>query len=297
LPSPRVEHRPRVAAIVVTHNRREVLESTLLGVLGQDRPPDTIVVVDNASTDGTRAQLAPAFESVDWITLTENFGYGAGLAEGMERCRDGHDWLWLLDDDSRPGSTLLATLLDVAGQLDRVGMVGTAGGALRWGVPDHEPRRRHVALAQPRTYASGFLLVDGGLVNAEVARTVGVPRRDFFMMMEDVEYTSRIATAGWHLYQLADAPIERLNLGSVGGKRHDPWRSYYQTRNHLRTALDRRSPTELAGWAYRTIKLIVGGLLYAPHRRRRLTLRLHGALDGFRGRGGRTVVARDVSGG
>jgi GT2 family glycosyltransferase len=286
------DQRERVAAIVVTHNRCDILAATIDAVLEQVRPPDTIVVVDNASTDGTAEQLAPRFPTVRWLRLPENLGYGAGLAEGMDLCLADHDWLWLLDDDSPPQPTLLKTLLDIATRADDIGMVGVAGGALRWGVPDHHPRHRPVEFTDPTTYACGFLLVDGAVVNAAAARTAGVPRRDFFMMMEDVEYSGRLALAGWRLLMLADAPIERLNLGSSGAGKGDPWRSYYQTRNHLLTALDRRSLTHVLGWAYRTAKLLVGQLIVAPHRGRRISLRVRGAVDGLRGHTGRTVVAR-----
>ena len=44
---------PRVIAVVVTYNRRDLLTEALSAVLGQTRAPDTVIVIDNASTDGT----------------------------------------------------------------------------------------------------------------------------------------------------------------------------------------------------------------------------------------------------
>ena len=44
---------PRVAAVVVTYNRRDLLLESLAAVHGQLRPPDTVIVVDNASADDT----------------------------------------------------------------------------------------------------------------------------------------------------------------------------------------------------------------------------------------------------
>ncbi|HEY7014396.1 MAG TPA: glycosyltransferase, partial [Streptosporangiaceae bacterium] len=44
---------PRVAAVVVTYNRRELLLESLAAVTSQTRPPDAVIVVDNASTDGS----------------------------------------------------------------------------------------------------------------------------------------------------------------------------------------------------------------------------------------------------
>lgn len=47
----------KVCAVIVTYNRKELLRECLKAVLGQTRPPDHILVVDNASTDGTLEML------------------------------------------------------------------------------------------------------------------------------------------------------------------------------------------------------------------------------------------------
>ena len=46
-----------VVAVVVTYNRRELLQTTLAGIAAGTRVPDAVVVVDNASTDGTAEYL------------------------------------------------------------------------------------------------------------------------------------------------------------------------------------------------------------------------------------------------
>lgn len=278
------------AAVIVTYNRAAVLRRTLRAVLGQSRQPDEIWVVDNASQDGTEEVLAREFPGLRYLRLSENRGYGAGLKAGMEQCADRHRWLWLLDDDSTPRSVALQRCLEVACALPGIGMVGLDGGALRWGVPDHHPHRKRVVLDAPRAYASGFLLVDGAVVSCAAVHEVGYPRDDFFMMMEDVEYSGRLAGAGWQLVVLGESLIERGHMGS-GDERgtSPPWRAYYQTRNHLITALDRRSPTELAGWAWRQAKFVLATAVVGDRKAERLQLRARGAWDGFRGRRGRTL--------
>ena len=67
----------RVVAVVVTWNRRELLGESLGAVLGQSTPPDEVVVVDNASDDGTEALLQSEFGQVAVVRTTYNIG-GAG---------------------------------------------------------------------------------------------------------------------------------------------------------------------------------------------------------------------------
>jgi GT2 family glycosyltransferase len=72
----------KVAAVVVTYNRRDLLLESLAAVLAQSRAPDSVIVVDNASEDGTapvcnwpnspatpaaRAVSPPAWRS-PWLT-------------------------------------------------------------------------------------------------------------------------------------------------------------------------------------------------------------------------------------
>src|SRR4029450_9563907 len=93
--------RPRVAAVVVTRNRSQVLRETLLAIRRQEWPPASVLVVDNDSDDGTAAMLRAEFPEVGHHRLPENLGFGAPLAAGMRRAAgEDADYFWLLDDDS-----------------------------------------------------------------------------------------------------------------------------------------------------------------------------------------------------
>ena len=102
----------RVVAVVVTFNRRELLERLLIR-LGEVEGLVEVLVVDNASTDGTGAWLASYDDPrVQARTLPENRGgaggFHAGLAWAMER---GADLAWLMDDDGLPDRDCLDLLL------------------------------------------------------------------------------------------------------------------------------------------------------------------------------------------
>ena len=119
---------PRVVAVVVTWNRRTLLERILRAVDAQDRRPDEVVVVDNASTDGTPELLerldGELSTPLHVVRLPRNTGgaggFHAGIAAATER---GADLLWLMDDDGTPPAGCLSSLL---GHVDRYDFLGPA---------------------------------------------------------------------------------------------------------------------------------------------------------------------------
>jgi len=131
----------RVAAVVVTYNRHELLLQCLDALSRQTQPLSAVFLVDNASTDGTScvlrdhgyiAELPPesvgqpyeivqestpqqkqAFADFYYVRMPDNGGGAAGFCEGMQRAMaHGYDWIWLLDDDGKPHADALANLLD-----------------------------------------------------------------------------------------------------------------------------------------------------------------------------------------
>lgn len=284
-----------VATVIVTFRRPDSLLRTLAAARAQTRAPDAFYVVDNGADDEVEALLSQAEPAAHYVAMPENMGYAAGLAAGMDRsCDAGHDYVWLLDDDSTPVDSALERCLAVASEVPRCGLVGLSGGTMSWGVPLHRPASEvgSAVEGQAGAYRCDFALVDGAVVPTEAIRRIGHPRADFFMMMEDVEYSGRLRRAGLEVVVVTDPLIERRHLGSGGGEgdgRSPPWRGYYQTRNHLIMAIEHRSAPELMGWLVRQVRLVWGTLLQGDRRAERIRLRALGAWHGFRGIRGRTV--------
>ena len=106
---------PQVAAIIVIRDRPALLRQCLDAVLDQARPPDAVIVVDNASQDATRDALKN-YPAVDCIRLAQNAGGAGGFGAGIQRALDdGAEWLWLMDGEGRPaGPRCLGGLLKTA---------------------------------------------------------------------------------------------------------------------------------------------------------------------------------------
>ncbi|MQA85799.1 MAG: glycosyltransferase [Streptosporangiales bacterium] len=193
-----------VVAVVVTYNRRDLLAEALAAVHAQTRAPDTVVVVDNASTDGTGELVRERFRSVDLVTLGRNAGGAGGFAAGLSRAlaRDA-DLVWLMDDDTVPEAGALAALLDA-----RAGCPGDerptlVASRVVWtdgrDHPMNTPRQKPRASRRERTAAATVgcvpirsasfvsLLVDGA-----AARERGLPIADYFLWNDDFEFTTRL---------------------------------------------------------------------------------------------------------
>ena len=110
---------PTVAAVVVTCNRRQLLLEALAAVHAQSRAPDAVIVVDNASADGTAGAVRRHYPSVRLAELTRNTGGAGGFAYGMALAlAGGADLIWLMDDDTVPKLGALRALLLVNEQLE-----------------------------------------------------------------------------------------------------------------------------------------------------------------------------------
>jgi rhamnopyranosyl-N-acetylglucosaminyl-diphospho-decaprenol beta-1,3/1,4-galactofuranosyltransferase len=284
-----------VAALVVTYNRKDVLRGCLAGLLTQTRALDEVIVVDNASSDGTVAMLAEELPAVRVVRMAENTGPAGGFAEGLrEGLARGHDWIWVFNDDDVPTNDALEIMLDAAARLPaRTGVVacGRRDGAEHRHVLGSYWRNRHRHIAFPE-FAMPAVPLDivafsGTLIAAALVRDVGLPRADFFMMTEELEYCLRARRAGWGVFAVPRLLVTALAMGS--DERPSPWRGYYQTRNHLAMCLERKSLPELFWWGITTAKLCFGALRTGDQSRERIRLRALGTWHAVRGVSGRTI--------
>src|SRR5947208_15473375 len=74
----------RVAAVIVTYTRKDILGATLESVLAQTHPINQVCVVDNASSDGTEATMRAEFPYVTVLRSEQNLGVRYGLNAATE---------------------------------------------------------------------------------------------------------------------------------------------------------------------------------------------------------------------
>jgi rhamnopyranosyl-N-acetylglucosaminyl-diphospho-decaprenol beta-1,3/1,4-galactofuranosyltransferase len=285
-----------VAAVVITFQRKDMLRRTLEGLAAQERPVDEIVVIDNATTDGTAAMLEREFPHVTCLRMEENIGPAGALEVGFDYVHGrGHRWAWTSSDDIVAKPEALKTLLATAEQLgdDRLGLLCC------WFEPVSTHYFHNGALWKHRVvqqqwpplgsppYPTDIMTFKGTLISMAMVPEIGLPVGDYFLMMEEYEYCLRAIRAGFRHYAL---PVELLvPLEAEPPGRYPPWRGYYQVRNHLAMALQRRSPGELLWFAIVQGKYLVGAVRGGERVGERLRLRLLGGWHALRGVTGKTI--------
>src|SRR5262245_41093734 len=88
---------PFVSILIVTWNRREELARAIQSALVQTYPAKEIVVVDNASTDGTDQMVRQQFPTVRMVVAPRNLGCPSGRNFGLQQCAG--EYVFMLDDD------------------------------------------------------------------------------------------------------------------------------------------------------------------------------------------------------
>ena len=191
-----------VCAVVVTHNRRELLAECLGAIAAQTRPPARVVVVDNASADGTRTMVETSFPAVELLVLGTNTGAAGGFHAGvLAAARGDQDWLWLMDDDTIPETDALERLLARTATpglpspsllVSRV--VWTDGRLHPMNQPEPSMADMDVFMA---AVERGLVPVRGAtfpslLVSRAAVERHGPPRPGFFVWADDIDFTQRI---------------------------------------------------------------------------------------------------------
>ena len=234
----------RAVAVVVTHERLDLLRASLAAVLAQTRRPDAVVVVDNASTDGTAEAVRTQHPDVDLVVLPSNTGGAGGFALGIQRALEAHDadLLWLLDDDTVPCPDALARLLDAWSARPDEPPALVASRVVWTDGRDHPmntPRPAPLARAGERAAAQAVSCVPvrsasfvSVLLDARAVRAVGLPVADYFLWNDDFEFTTRLLRDRAGLL-CPDSVVEHRTR-RFGDSEADPGpRFYYEVRNKV----------------------------------------------------------------
>ncbi|HQR26547.1 MAG TPA: glycosyltransferase family 2 protein [Nocardioides sp.] len=235
-----------VAVVVVTHNRADLLRRMLDGLAAQTRPPDAVYVVDNASSDHTRAVLESRPDLPLRVThSTENLGGAGGFHLGVEQAyRAGHDRIWLMDDDVVPAPDCLAVLVQhdesclMAVREDREGrLVEKAAVHFDLRRPHAvRPKRSSVEsvyatrAALPERVQIENVAFEGFMVHRRVIDVIGLPDPAYFIFYDDVDFAVRARRAGFRIWAVRDAVLVR-QLAFDQQHALDTWKGFYMYRN------------------------------------------------------------------
>jgi GT2 family glycosyltransferase len=277
-----------VAAVLVTFNRLEKLKTVIASIEAQTLPVATLLVIDNASTDGTAAYLDQLRTRVplEVVTMTENTGGAGGFAEGMRRGYGlGVDHVWIMDDDCYPRPDALEAL--VRGFDEAVEELG-ADVPFACSVVEFTDGNICEMNNPLPTWDWGRLLVKGqrnvmvkacSFVSVLIPRWAiakyGLPYSEYFIWFDDREYTLRLTRVCPGVQVLDSAVVHDMgdnkgvNFSMVNAD--NAWKFAYGVRNEASYLLHHRGVLYF---------LEMGARLFVSMHRGRVPLRLRARMLG-----------------
>ena len=247
-----------VCAVVVTHNRRELLAECLAAIYGQTQRPERVLVVDNASADGTPEMVKEGFPEAELLVLPTNEGAAGGFHEGMKAAvQRGFEWLWVMDDDTIPNPDALEVLLDARQGFDGAHDPVLLASKILWTDGKLHPMNwPEPALAEFDRFVAGIerglmpirsTTFPSLLIKRAAVERYGLPRKGFFIWADDIDFTQRILRHEQGFMIPRSVAVHKTRTP------HKPWeggeRFYYAVRNGLFILRgDSLAPREKVSW-------------------------------------------------
>ena len=231
-------------AVVVTYNRRDLLSECLNALRSQSRPPDRVLVVDNASTDGTAKLVRSEFEEVELLALPENAGGAGGFHAGLEHAyKGGAEWMWLMDDDTIARPDALDALLAAPARLQGRAAPLLLGSRVVWtngelhpmNYPSfkREPAEQFIEATRRGLLPLRMATFVSLLVHRDAVAGFGLPLAHYFIWSDDIEYTARVLRTGPLGYLVPESTVEHRTKSAHTAVTDTGGRFYFHVRNSV----------------------------------------------------------------
>jgi GT2 family glycosyltransferase len=281
---------PQVAVVVVSYNTRDDLLNCLASVVESARPPDVeIVVVDNASTDGSLVTVRQTHPQVMTIANPTNLGFGVACNQAMRATTA--PFILLLNSDAAITAQGFQVLRDALSGNPRCGAAGcrivnSAGaeatntrnfltplnqaaeqsGVMSWTSWKYL-RRNHVPRLDSNEQDCSVDWIDGAclMVRRAALDQVGLFDEEFFMYSEDEDLCFRLKQHGWTICYSASATARHRGAASTSQNSFEMLRQFYLSQMLFLSKYSRS--ILLYATAMKTILFLKSGLLRDRSRR------------------------------
>lgn len=244
----------------MSYEGKGVVLQALASLSAMSYPAFDLILVDNASSDGTGDAVAGAYPSVEQIRLEENRGSSGGYAAGFRHAwKEGYDYVLLLNNDIEVEPDMLDQLVAVAENDPSVGCVGpkcrffserdrlwSAGGILRFRESVTRERgygeidRGQYDSDEEVDYVNGCAI----LVRREALEAAGQWDPIFFICVDDADFCTRVKAEGFRCVYAHRAVLYHMVAYSTGGYR--PGRNFQLGRSSAIYARRHGTPFQLA---------------------------------------------------
>jgi GT2 family glycosyltransferase len=282
-------HAPLVYIVIVNWNGWRDTDACLASLAALDYPNARVVVVDNASTDGSVTELRRRHPELTLLSSGANLGFAGGNNVGLRYALErGAEYVWLLNNDTLVEPDALTHLVARAqrgaaglpvglcgstlvyeGQRDTVQALGGARYNRWWGtvaaIGQHQPREQPIDAAAVERQLD-YLIGASMLVSRSFVETVGPMQEDYFLYFEELDWAVR-ARGRFALAYAPESVVYHKEGASIGGSdRARAAKSYTADRYALTNRV--RFTRRFYPYALPTVYLGLGVALFNRVRRR-----------------------------
>lgn len=246
----------KIAAIIVTYNRKEMLLENLKQILNQIFMVDKIIIIDNNGTDNTYEYIKKSNEInmnlIDYVYLDTNIGGAGGFYTGVKKAyEEAYDWMILMDDDGRPYNKY--TFKKVFEYIENKNinakekvmlnsLVIENEEKLSFGLLNNDSIKVIKDLAEDGIIIGEVNNFNGTIISNGLVQNIGYPDKDFFIKGDEVDYMNRAKKSGAFVATLIDSlyyhpAVKTTNSIKIFNKTinmliESPWKEYYSIRNY-----------------------------------------------------------------
>jgi GT2 family glycosyltransferase len=234
---------PKVSVIIVNWNGEQFLEQCLMALMAQSVKPHEIILVDNASSDGSVNRLR-RFPLVRLMAQSQNTGFARGNNLAIEAASPESEWIGLMNPDAFAEPLWLEELLTAAQRntsFDVFGskLVNAADTSILDGVGDayhmsglvwrmaHGLPSSDAAAAEVEIFSA---CAAAALYRRSALREIGGFDEDYFCYVEDVDLGFRLKLAGRRCLYVPQSVAHHVGSGTTGGQ-HSDFALYHGHRN------------------------------------------------------------------
>jgi GT2 family glycosyltransferase len=257
------KEQPSVTVVILNTNRRNDTLECLQSLSNSTYPNLSIIVLDNASDDGSVEAIQTLFPEVQLVSLTENKGYAGNNNVGVELAiQGGAEWIYVLNEDTLQAHDCIALLVQAGESDPQVGIVGpmvyhhdeprviqSAGGLMdshwrSWHSGQNQDDQGQFSQVRSVQWISGCAL----MIRRETVEQIGLIDERFFYYQEEIEWCLRARQAGWKILHV---PQARLWHKGVQREYNPPANvTYYKIRNGFLLAKKHKAPLRVQAFAW-----------------------------------------------
>lgn len=251
----------KVCSVIVTYNRSEYLLELLDDLSKQSVKIDTILVVDNNSSDNTRERLMDInfTNSIDekklhknvWKDITcyyyrndKNTGGAGGFSLGIDIAKEFDvGYLWIMDDDVSPEKHCLEYLLRNMSESTQICIPNRSTGEfIDKAVVKLNMTNVFKYRYGKKTYDSNYenkefvkvvdMPFEGPLISKDIIKQIGLPDKEYFIQYDDTDYAQR-ALKYTNIYFVPNAKLKKKIIPKIQDDKLMNWKNYYSYRNSI----------------------------------------------------------------